>query len=98
MKKLFGLLFFLFTAPSIACSKPANIILILADDVSADMFSCYEQADSAHTPNIDQIAANGVCFRTCFAPAICAPSRACLMTGVYGNRTGVFRNDMWAFD
>ena len=72
MKKLFGLLFFLFTAPSIACSKPANIILILADDVSADMFSCYEQADSAHTPNIDQIAANGVCFRTCFAPAICA--------------------------
>ncbi len=98
MKKLFGLLFFLFTAPSIACSKPANIILILADDVSADMFSCYGQADSAHTPNIDQIAANGVCFRTCFAPAICAPSRACLMTGMYGNRTGVFRNDMWAFD
>ena len=20
------------------------------------------------------------------------------MTGIYGNRTGVFRNDMWAFD
>ena len=98
MKKLFGLLFFLFTAPSIACSEPTNIILILADDVSADMFSCYGQTGSAHTPHIDQIATNGVCFRTCFAPAICAPSRACLMTGIYGNRTGVFRNDMWAFD
>jgi len=98
MKKLLALLFLLFTNPSIACSEPANIILILADDVSADMFSCYGQAGSAQTPNIDQIATNGVCFRTCFAPAICAPSRACLMTGVYGNRTGVFRNDMWAFD
>ena len=98
MKKLLGLLFVLSTASSIAYSKPANIILILADDVSADMFSCYGQAGSAQTPNIDQIATNGVCFRTCFAPAICAPSRACLMTGVYGNRTGVFRNDMWAFD
>ena len=68
MKKLFGLLFFLFTAPSIACSEPPNIILILADDVSADMFSCYGQTGSAHTPHIDQIATNGVCFRTCFAP------------------------------
>lgn len=98
MKHLFSLLFLSFAAPSVACSEPPNIVLILADDVSADMFSCYAQADSARTPNIDQIAANGVCFQTCFAPAICAPSRACLMTGVYGNRTGVFRNDMWAFD
>lgn len=98
MKKLLALLFLLSTAPSIAYSEPPNIVLILADDVSADMFSCYGQAGSALTPNIDQIATNGVCFRTCFAPAICAPSRACLMTGIYGNRTGVFRNDMWAFD
>ncbi|GAB6165929.1 sulfatase-like hydrolase/transferase [Thermostilla marina] len=75
-----------------------NIVLILADDVSADMFSCYGQPGTAKTPNIDRIAKEGVQFLTCFAPAICAPSRALLMTGVYGNRTGVFRNDMWAFD
>ncbi len=75
-----------------------NIVLILADDVSADMFSCYGQPGSAKTPNIDRIASEGVRFRTCFAPAICGPSRACLMTGVYGNRSGAFRNDMWAFD
>ncbi|MCK4685395.1 MAG: sulfatase-like hydrolase/transferase, partial [Pirellulales bacterium] len=55
---------------SIAYSELPNIVLILADDVSADMFSCYGQAGSAHTPHIDQIATNGVCFRTCFAPAI----------------------------
>ncbi len=75
-----------------------NIVLILADDVSADMFSCYGQPGAAKTPNIDRIAGEGVQFRTCFAPAICGPSRALLMTGVYGNRTGAFRNDMWAFD
>ncbi|HIG28022.1 MAG TPA: hypothetical protein EYQ50_09580 [Verrucomicrobiales bacterium] len=79
-----------------ATTKP-NIVLILADDVSADMFSCYRQPGSAKTPNIDRIAREGVQFRTCFAPAICGPSRALLMTGVYANRTGAFRNDMWAF-
>ena len=81
-----------------AFAKPPNIVLILADDVGADMFSCYGQPNTAKTPNIDRIADEGVQFQTCFAPAICAPSRALLMTGVYGNTTGVFRNDMWAFD
>ena len=80
-----------------AAPKP-NIILILADDVSADMFSCYGQAGAAKTPHIDRIARRGVRFLTCFAPAICGPSRACLMTGVYGNRSGAFHNNMWAFD
>jgi arylsulfatase A-like enzyme len=83
--------------PPTTNSRP-NIVLILADDVSADMFSCYEQPGTARTPNIDRLGREGAQFRTCFAPAICAPSRACLMTGVYGNRSGVFRNDMWAFD
>ncbi len=79
-------------------AEQPNIVLILADDVSADMFSCYGRPGAARTPNIDRIAGEGVQFRTCFAPAICGPSRALLMTGVYGNRTGAFRNDMWAFD
>lgn len=82
----------------VCAEKKPHIVFILADDVSADMFSCYGQAGSAKTPNIDRIANEGVCFRTCFAPAICGPSRALLMTGVYANRTGAFRNDMWAFE
>ncbi|MEE3180234.1 MAG: sulfatase-like hydrolase/transferase, partial [Verrucomicrobiota bacterium] len=56
-----------------ATGKP-NIVLILADDVSADMFSCYGRPGSARTPNIDRIAREGVRFRTCYAPAICGPS------------------------
>jgi len=86
------------TAQLAAAAEKPNVVLILADDVSTDMFSCYGRPGTAKTPNIDRIADEGVQFRTCFAPAICAPSRALLMTGVYGNRTGVFRNDMWAFD
>ena len=78
--------------------KRPNIVLILADDVSADMFSCYGRPGAARTPNIDRLADQGVRFRTCYAPAICGPSRALLMTGVYANRSGAFRNDMWAFD
>ncbi len=80
-----------------AAEKP-NIVLILADDVSANMFSCYGRPGTARTPNIDRIANEGVQFRTCFAPAICGPSRALLMTGVYGNRSGAFHNSIWAFD
>ncbi|MBT7406417.1 MAG: sulfatase-like hydrolase/transferase, partial [Opitutae bacterium] len=88
----------LLSALSFTHADKPNIVLVLADDVSADMFSCYGQKGSARTPNIDRIAKEGVQFKTCFAPAICAPSRALFMTGVYANRTGVFRNDMWAFD
>ena len=101
MIQVFTKIFFIFSlfwGGFITFGEKPNIVLILADDVSADMFSCYGQKGSARTPNIDRIAKEGVQFKTCFAPAICAPSRALFMTGVYANRTGVFRNDMWAFD
>lgn len=78
-------------------SRP-NIVLILADDVSADMFSCYGETGAARTPNVDRIAKEGVLFRTCYAPAICAPSRALLMTGTYANRSGVYHNGIWMND
>lgn len=99
MLLLNGLVSGLFLAAAMVVQgAPPNLVLVLADDVSADMFSCYGREGSARTPNIDRIAEEGVLFRTCYAPAICGPSRALLMTGVYGNRTGAFRNDMWAFD
>lgn len=78
-------------------SARPNIVFILADDVSPEMFSCYNPDSPAKTPNIDALAGRGAAFRTCFSAAMCGPSRALLMTGVYGNRTGVFANDIWAF-
>jgi arylsulfatase A len=83
-------------SPSGKPDRP-NIVFILADDVSPEMFSCYNPHSLAKTPNIDSLAKEGTAFRTCFSAASCGPSRALLMTGVYGNRTGVFANDIWAF-
>ena len=77
---------------NISARKP-NVILIYADDISADMFSPYKQPEAAKTPHIERMAEEGIYFKTCFAPAICGPSRALMMTGVYANYTGAYRND-----
>lgn len=78
-------------------TKP-NILLILADDVSPDMFSTFDQPGAAKTPNIDKLAARGVKFRTAYATAKCASSRVELMTGRYANATGVYVNEIWTGD
>ena len=67
-----------------ASEKP-NIILIMADDVSWEAFSCYG-AEDYQTPNIDRLAANGIRFRHCYSTPICTPSRVKLMTGQYNFR------------
>ena len=69
-----------------------NIILILADDLGFNDVSLYNggAADgSLMTPNIDAIAQDGVLFENGYAAnAICAPSRASIMTGRYSTRFG----------
>ena len=95
MKQIILTFAFLIEVSDLALAAKPNIVLILADDASADMFSCYKRPGTAQTPHIDRIAKEGVQFRTCFAPAICGPSRALLMTGVYANYSGAYRNDLW---
>lgn len=75
-------------------SQP-NIILIMADDVSPDIFGAYGQANAAKTPNIDRLAKQGVMFKTAYATAMCGPSRAQIMTGRYANTTGAYHNMVW---
>ncbi len=75
---------------TLASEKP-NIILIMAETLSAKELGCY--GNKKHkTPNIDKLAKNGVQFQTCWATAICIPSRAEIITGRYGFRTGWFHN------
>ena len=69
--------------------KP-NIVLIMADDIGISGFSGY--GDPHKTPHIDALAKEGTRFEYCFAAPLCAPSRALLMTGRYGFRTGVLNN------
>ena len=70
--------------------RPPNIILILADDMGFNDVSLYNggAADgSLMTPHIDAIARQGVVFENGYAAnAVCAPSRAALMTGRYSTR------------
>jgi len=90
-------------ALSLACATGANlsgkipnqknVVLIFADDVSPDLYGCYGNK-LVKTPNIDMMAEKGVKFRTAWATALCAPSRALIMTGRYGFRTGFYHNDL----
>ncbi|MBL9200710.1 MAG: sulfatase [Opitutaceae bacterium] len=71
-----------------AASRP-NIVYILADDlgytdIAVNGSSYYE------TPNIDRLAAQGMRFTNYHNCQNCAPTRAALMTGQYGARTGTY--------
>lgn len=78
-------------AQSITGSRP-NIILIVADDLGYGELGCYGQQKIA-TPFIDRMAANGIRFTGFYAgTAVCAPSRASLMTGLHTGHTAVRGN------
>jgi arylsulfatase A len=77
-------------APAAFGAKQPNIVLILLDDMG------YRDVGFAgnkyiSTPNIDKLAQSGVVFSQCYASAPnCAPTRACLLTGQYTPRHGVY--------
>jgi arylsulfatase A len=73
--------------------KPLNIILIMGDDCSAREIGCYGHKEHK-TPNIDKLAKTGVMFETCWCTPICSPTRAEIMTGRYGFRTGWYHNNL----
>jgi arylsulfatase A-like enzyme len=68
--------------------KQLNVLLIMADDVSADSFGVYG-SPYFKTPRLDQLAKEGVYFRHMHATPICTPSRNKIMTGRSGIRNYV---------
>lgn len=76
-----------------ALAAQPNILLIIADDYGADSSSLYNSTNSGAsippTPNIEALARSGVVFRNAYGNPVCSPTRACLITGRYGFRTGV---------
>ena len=76
-----------------AVEAPPNILLVLIDDCSADELSCYGNQQH-QTPVLDGLARAGARFETCWATPLCSPSRALIMTGRYGFRTGWYANKM----
>ena len=86
----FALLVFGFIGPCTFAfgqgTKP-NIVVILADDLgNADLG--YRGSD-IKTPNIDQLAKEGVQAESFYGMPVCTPSRAQLMTGRYAMRYGL---------
>jgi arylsulfatase A-like enzyme len=67
-----------------------NIIFILADDLGYTDVACYG-SKYYETPNIDRLAAEGMRFTDGYACGPnCQPTRAALLSGQYGPRTGVY--------
>ena len=66
-----------------------NLVLLLADDLGWTDLGAYGSR-FYETPHIDRLAAEGMRFTAAYANPNCAPTRAALMTGRYGPRTGVY--------
>jgi len=72
--------------------KKPNILWITGEGVPVSALSCYGSKLMA-TPNIDRIAKEGVRFENAFTTnALCAPSRATLLTGTYTHINGMISN------
>lgn len=76
-----------------------NILFFMSDDHAATAISCYADLLNSHlrgviqTPNLDRIAREGMLFRNAFVTnALCAPSRATILTGKYAHLHGVKDN------
>lgn len=75
-----------------ADEKPAkpNIVYIMADDLGWTDLTCYGSG-YYETPNIDRLASQGTKFTSAYATGPnCQPTRAALLSGQYGPRTGVY--------
>jgi arylsulfatase A len=66
-------------------TKPANIVLIVADDLGYECVGA-NGGTSYQTPVLDKLAASGVRFDYCYSQPICTPSRVKIMTGMYNFR------------
>lgn len=69
-----------------------NIILVMADDLGWSDIGCY--GGEIQTPHIDSLARDGLRFTQFYNNAICGPTRASLLTGLYCQQIG-HRGDRW---
>jgi arylsulfatase A-like enzyme len=74
-----------------ASSRKPNFVIILADDLGWTGLGCFGSR-YYETPNLNRLCAQGMKFTDGYADApVCAPTRACLISGQYTPRTGVYR-------
>ena len=77
----------LFSWAAPALSNP-NVLVILADDLGYGDVGVYNPESKIPTPNLDELAADGMRFTDAHAPdGVCSPTRYGLLTGRYAWRT-----------
>lgn len=80
-------LFSIVSSRNLFAQEKPNILWIIGEDVSPDI-GCYGNP-VVHTPNIDQLAGEGVRFDQAFATCpVCSPARSALHTGMYQTSIG----------
>lgn len=74
-------------------SQKPNVVLLLIDTVRADHLSCYGY-EKPTTPNIDQLAKEGLVYANCHAQALWTlPAMATIFTGVSQRAHGINTRD-----
>lgn len=84
--RILASLFLLGSLGSLQADRP-NIILIMVDDMGFSDIACY--GGEIQTPNLDQLAADGLKFSHFYNSGRCCPTRATLMTGLHPHQTGI---------
>ena len=80
--------------PRLANAKPRNIVFILTDDHRYDALGFLKGQSFLQTPNLDALARDGVYMKNAFVTtALCSPSRASILTGLYAHQHGVVDNN-----
>lgn len=73
-------------------SKPRNIVIIMADQLTARALNCYGN-QAVISPHIDSLAESGVRFQTAYCNSpLCTPARYAFMTGQYISDCGGYDN------
>lgn len=67
--------------------QPPNILLIVADDLGYNELGAW--GSEIRTPNLDELALNGLRFTNFHAAPVCAPARAMLLSGTSNHQAGV---------
>ncbi len=80
-------------------ARPRRVLLVIADDLGVESLGVYADRDGdghaddgrsyASTPTIDGLCNDGLRFTEAWAHPTCSPSRASMLTGRLGARTGI---------
>ena len=77
------------TFSGVAQAAP-NILLIIGDDLGVETLASYGLGENPpKTATLDEMARQGMRFKNFWAQPVCSPTRATIITGRYGFRTGI---------